>query len=97
MTSTFYERLQNYLLNAIVRFVQEIYVDPVMDELIRKTVDGRYDVLPVKLLRQRAALVLMNYNELIGGMEQLPNNVIGVGGLQIQEPHQLSLVCCWKF
>ncbi|KAJ6646109.1 UDP-glucosyltransferase 2 [Pseudolycoriella hygida] len=91
MTSTFFGRLQNFLLNAIVRLLQTVYVDPTMNEMVRKAVDGKYKVLPVEQLRQRASLVLINYNELIDGMVQLPPNVIGVGGLQIEEPRQLSM------
>ncbi len=91
MTSTFWGRIQNYILNTIVRLLQEIYVDTKMDEMVRKAVDGKYQVLPVKQLRQRATLVLINYNEVIDGLVQLPSNVIGVGGLQIQEPKQLSM------
>lgn len=94
MTRTFFSRLQNFVLNAIVHFLQSIYVDHAMDELVRKAVDGKYEVLPVKQLRQRATLALINYNEIIDGMEQLPTNVIGVGGLQIQQPKQLSMV--WR-
>lgn len=92
MSSTFCGRFQNFLLNAIVRFLQEIYVDRIMDEMVQKAVDGKYQVLPVKKLRQRATLALINYNEMIDGMEQLPANVIGVGGLHIQEPKKLSMV-----
>lgn len=92
MSTTFCGRLQNFVLNAIVHFVQVIYVDRIMNEMVRKAVDGQYQILPVKQLRQRAILVLNNYNEIIDGMEQLPPNVIGVGGLQIQEPKKLSMV-----
>lgn len=92
MTSTFSGRLQNFILNAIVHFLQVMYVDRVMNEMVRKAVAGKYQVLGVGQLRQRATLVLINYNEFIDGMEQLPPNVIGVGGLQIHQPKQLSMV-----
>lgn len=92
MTSTFSGRLQNFILNAIVRFLRVIYIDRVMDEMVSKAVDGKYQVLGVEQLRQRATLLLINYNEFIDGVEQLPPNVIGVGGLQIQQPKQLSMV-----
>lgn len=92
MSSTFWDRLQNFLLNSIVYFLQEVYVDTIMDAMVRKAVDGEYQVLPVKQLRQKATLALINYNEIIDGMEQLPSNVIGVGGLHIQKPKKLSMV-----
>jgi len=92
MTSTFFGRLQNFVLHSIVYFLQEVYLDPFMDRMIRQAVDGKYDVLPVKQLRQKASLILLNYNEVIDGVQQLPPNVIGVGGLQIQTPKTLSMV-----
>lgn len=91
-SATFFGRLQNFVLNAIVNFLQEVYVDRTMDEMVRRAVDGKYDVLPVKLLRQKATLALINYNEVVDGIQQLPPNVIGVGGLQIEEPKKLSMV-----
>lgn len=92
MTSSFFGRFQNFVLNAMVLFMQKMYVDRAMDQMVGKAVDGKYHVLPVDQLRQKAILALINYNEIIDGMEQLPPNVIGVGGLQIQEPKQLSMV-----
>lgn len=92
MSSTFFGRLQNFLLNSIVYFLQEFYVDAIMDKFINQAVDGKFHVLPVKQLRQKTSLILINYNEIIDGMEQLPPNVIGVGGLQIQIPKKLSMV-----
>lgn len=92
MTSTLYDRLQNFILNGIVRLVQEFHVDPAMDRMVRNVVGNKYHVLPLKLLRSRAILALVNHNEIVGEIEQLPDNVIGVGGLQIQPPRQLSMV-----
>lgn len=92
MSTSFWGRLQNFILHSVVLLIRELYVDPAMDKMVQKVVGGKYDILPIKELRQTASLVLINYNEIIDGAEQLPPNVIGVGGLQIQKPKTLSMV-----
>lgn len=86
----FYDRFENYLIQLIENLIRRYYLYPYLDWLLKDL--GNLSVPPVQILSRCSELVLLNYDPVIDTPEQLPPNIIGVGGLQIKAPKPLSKV-----
>lgn len=91
LAKSLYSRIENYILQLTDYLLMEYYVHPKMNKILQNT--GKLSGLPsVTELSRRSELVLFNYDPVIDTPEQLPPNVIGVGGLQIKEAKPLPEV-----
>lgn len=89
LATTFVERFCSYACTVIDQAAREFYVYPKMNKIIEPYFKN---LPPLSKLKKKGILSILNYNEVIDGPQQLPPNVIGVGGLQIKPVKPLPKV-----
>ncbi|KAJ6642230.1 UDP-glucuronosyltransferase 1-6 [Pseudolycoriella hygida] len=84
---TFLARLENFLLHTVDYFYYKFIIFPEMDRIVSSSFEN---LPPLMELAERTIITMFNYDAAIDGVRQLPPNVIGVGGLQIEKPKELT-------
>lgn len=93
---SFIERLENYLLQIADLAYRSFFLNAQMDRILRE--EGNItDLPPLRELSQRSELVILNYDPVIDTPQQLPSNIIAVGGLQIKPAKPLTDVYYFLF
>lgn len=91
MKTSLLGRIENYLMQVIDYTLLSHYFYPRIDEILREK--GNLSGLPAMAsIGKLSKLAMINYDPAIDTPEQLPPNVIGVGGLQIQPVKPLPQV-----
>lgn len=91
LTSLF-ERILNFLLQMLESVIWNYYTCPKLMKIIQETKSFDYLVTSATYDDNEPAIFLTNYDPAVDEGQQLPPNVIGVGGLQIKTPSQLPHV-----
>lgn len=91
LKTSFIGRIDNYLMQVVDFVLRKYWLYPKMDVAIRE--QGKMiGIPPIEELSRRTKLAMINYDPAIDTPEQLPSNIIGVGGLQIQPAKPLPEV-----
>lgn len=88
---SFLERTVNFILHMFDKIIWNCYLYPKLTKMVKDTNSFDYP-LSVAREEQRTMIFLTNYDPAVDGAQQLPPNVIGVGGLQIETPARLPEV-----
>lgn len=89
--TSFLERIANFILHLLEYVIWNFYVCPELTKMVQETNSFYYDV-SITYEQNNSVLFLTNYNPVVDEAQQLPPNVIGVGGLQIKSPSILPNV-----
>lgn len=89
---TFLGRTFNFLLHMADKISLHYDIIPKMTEIVRKSTSFK-DSPSMLELGTKSILFLTNYDPAVDGIQQLPPNVIPVGGLQIKSANTLPEVC----
>lgn len=84
---TFLSRVENMLLHAIDYICYNYFIFPKLDKIVSSSFEN---LPPLQELAERSIITMFNYDAAVEGIRQLPPNVIGVGGLQIEKPKPLT-------
>ncbi|XP_055702597.1 UDP-glycosyltransferase UGT4-like isoform X2 [Phlebotomus papatasi] len=84
--NSFLRRVENYLLHWVDHTIRKYLVLPKIQTGLEKDFPG---LPPVAQLEESARLALVNYHPVFEPSEPMLPNVIGIAGLQIQEPKRL--------
>lgn len=82
---SFPERTINFVLHMCESIIWNYYTFPKLRKIIQETNSFDY-LVSVTDEAYDPAIYLTNYEPVVDEAQQLPPNVIGVGGLQIKEP-----------
>lgn len=85
---SFLERIINFVLHMLENVIWNCYTCPKLTKIIQET--NSFDYLVS--VTNDPVLFLTNYDPAVDEAQQLPPNVIGVGGLQIKTPSTLPEV-----
>lgn len=88
---TFFGRVFNYLIHMADKISFYWYTIPKVDAVI-KNLSSFKDTPSLLELGRRSVLYMTNYNPSVDGIQQLPPDVIPVGGLQINRTAKLPEV-----
>lgn len=83
--TSFLERILNFLLHMLESVIWNYYTSPKLTKIVQETKSFDYLVS----VTYDPVLFLTNYDPAVDEAQQLPPNVIGVGGLQIKTPSML--------
>lgn len=89
--TTFIDRIGNVLIHFVDKIIYHCFICPKFTSMVENSSTFKTTV-SVSELSRRSILYLTNYDAAVDGPQQLPPNVIGVGGLQITEPKALPQV-----
>lgn len=90
--STFNERVSNVLLHLADKIIYFCYWSQKQTSLVQSVTNFDSTLSSVSGLSRKSILYLTNYDAAVNGPQQMPQNVIGVGGLQIKKPQPLAEV-----
>lgn len=85
---TFKDRVSNVLMHLADKILFFCYTIPKLTNIVQNS-NLFNSTVTVSDLSRRSLLYLTNYDAAVDGPQQLPVNVIGVGGLQIKDPQPL--------
>lgn len=83
--TSFLERIVNFVLHMLDNIIWNYYTCPRLMEIIQES--NSFDYLVTSTYGPE--IFLTNYDPVVDEAQQLPPNVIGVGGLQIKTPSML--------
>lgn len=89
---TFLERTFNFLLHIADKISVHCYVIPELTALVRESTSFK-DSPSMLELGAKSILFMTNYDPSVDGIQQIPPNVIPLGGLQIKAANKLPEVC----
>lgn len=90
--TTFFGRTFNFLLHMADKISIHCYAIPKMTKIIRESTSFKNTPSMLEL-GTKSVLYMTNYDPSVDGIQQIPPNVIAVGGLQIKPPTKLPEVC----
>ncbi len=90
--TTFFGRIFNFWMHMLDKISIHYYVVPKITATIRASTSFKNSPSMLEL-GMRSALFLTNYDPSVDGIQQIPPNVIPVGGLQIKPANKLPEVC----
>lgn len=88
---TFRDRVSNVLMHLADKILFFSYISPKLTSMVQNS-NKFNSTMSVNDLSRKSILYLTNYDAAVDGPQQLPVNVIGVGGLQIKDPQALPSV-----
>lgn len=92
LKTSFFGRLENYLMQITDYTLRMHYLYPKIDQVLREK--GNLSGLPAtESISRLSKLAMINHDPAIDTPEQFAPNVIGVGGLQIETVKPLTKVC----
>lgn len=90
--TTFLGRIFNFALHMADKISVHCYAIPKLTAIIQESTSFR-DSPSMLELGTKSVLYMINYVPSVDGMQQIPPNIIPVGGLQIKPPKKLPEVC----
>lgn len=87
----FLDRIENYVMQFADYMLRDWYLYPMQDAIIREQA-RMPGIPPVSKISYLTKLILINHDPAIDTPEQLPPNIIGVGGMQIKSAQPLPEV-----
>lgn len=88
---TFFERTYNFLIHMADKISFFYFTIPKLRAMIRETSSFK-DTPSTLELGSKSVIYMTNYEPSVDGIQQIPPNVIPVGGLQIKPPSPLPEV-----
>lgn len=88
--TSFIERTVNFMLHMLENVIWNYYTSPKLTRIIQAT--NSFEYLVSLDYGTNSVIFLTNYDPVVDEAQQLPPNVIGVGGLQIKAPSILPNV-----
>lgn len=92
----FKDRVSNVLMHLADKVLLFCYISPKLTSMVKNS-NKFNSTSSVSDLSRKSILYLTNYDAAVDGPQQLPANVIGVGGLQIKDPQVLPDVSFYFF
>lgn len=91
LPTSFLERIINFILHLFEYIIWNYYVCPELTKMVQESNSFDYEV-SITYEQNNSVVFLTNYDPIVDAPQQLPPNVIGVGGLQIKPPSRLPIV-----
>lgn len=89
---TFFERTFNFVIHMADKICFYCFTIPKLQTMI-KELSSFKDTPSTLELGKRSVIFMTNYEPSVDGIQQIPPNIIPVGGLQIKTPSPLPEVC----